>query len=788
MKCDQPIPRLTPNELTCNLQQTIKLPSQVQHPQQTRRARWPVTVALLLVVITLALLNIFSMQVLSAVRAYVSGESLWSKGQKDASFSLLLYADTRDPRDFARFESALAIPLGDRIAREALDAAVPDRVVARQGFLQGRNQPDDVEPMIDLFLRFRTVSFMARTIAIWEEGDAELDRLVRIAEQLRSAVRAGSQNSEFVALREQLLESNARLTVVAQRFSDSLGQASRSAQSIVAFVTLGLSLLLAVGGSLLVRTIFGRIAKIERSLRDSNDLWTIAARAAKVELLEWDLATDVLTSHHMNGTRTVRFKDFLASLSEEDRFRLTESLAQARTTRGTFVSHQQVRGVDGAEVWMDFIGQFSYDDEGKPYRLIGVRIDTTDRVNADTTRRVLLEQLRQSQKMESLGTLAGGIAHDFNNIVASILGNVVLAREDLRPNDPACESIDQINKAALRARDLVRQILAFSRQQPPKLVNQALQPIVQETLKLMRATLPASVVLEANMPDEPTYVRVDTTQIEQVLMNLCTNAWHACKAGEIRVVISVDELVSPGDLGVPSDGLPSGPYARLSVSDDGVGMDAATKARIFEPFFTTRKVGEGTGLGLSVVHGIVVAHSGAITVDSEVGRGTTLHVYLPLQRKAADIGSETPMSVPDMSQGKGEQILYIDDEELMILMVDRLLCRAGYRVTSVQDPHAALAAFEKDPYRYDMVLTDFNMPDMSGLQIARAVRLLRPELPVVIISGDISRDLQDDAVNLGVSELIPKQDASDQLVGVVRRLLAVRTRVKSSTANTHDRS
>lgn len=732
------------------------------------------TVALLLVVITLASLNIFSMQVLSAVRAYVSGESLWSKGQKDASFSLLLYADTHHPEDFARFESALAIPLGDRIAREALDAAVPDRVAARQGFLQGRNQPDDIEPMIDLFLRFRNIAFMARTIAIWEEGDAEIDRLVLIAEQLRSAVRAGSPNSEFVALREQLLNSNARLTVLAQRFSDSLGEASRIAQRIVAFFTLGLSLLLAVGGWLLVRTIFGRVAEIERSLRDSNDRWTIAARAAKVELLEWDLATDLVTSHHVKGTRTIRYADFLASLSEEDRSRLTEALAQARTTQGTFVSNQHMRGADGTEVWMDFIGQFSYDDEGKPYRMIGVRIDTTDRVNADTTRRVLLEQLRQSQKMESLGTLAGGIAHDFNNIVAAILGNVVLAREDLQPDDPARESIDQINKAALRARDLVRQILAFSRQQPPKLVDQALQPIVLETLQLLRATLPASVVLESHMPEEPTFVRVDATQIEQVLMNLCTNAWHASRVGEARVVISVDAHVVPQDGAHRTDGLMPGPYAHLSVSDDGVGMDAATRARIFEPFFTTRKVGEGTGLGLSVVHGIVIAHAGAITVDSEVGRGTTMHVYLPLQRNAADTHPEAPVAESGLPRGQGEHILYIDDEELMILMVDRLLHRAGYRVTAMQDAHAALEAFKQDPHRYDLVLSDFNMPDISGLQMARAVRLLRPELPVMIISGDISEALHDEAAGLGVSALIPKQDAFDQLVSVVHRILAVK--------------
>lgn len=704
----------------------------------------------------------------------MSGESLWSKGQKDATFSLLFYADTQNPEDFAQFEAALSVPLGDRMAREALDAATPDRVVARKGFLQGRNQPEDIEPMIDLFLRFRNVSFMARTITIWEEGDAELDRLRLIAGQLKAAVLTGSQRSEILTLRDQILESNARLTVIAQRFSDSLGEASRSAQRIVASFTVGLSLLLGIGGSLLIRIIFRRVAEVERSLRDTNDLWSMAARAAKVELLEWDLPTDAVISHQVNGIRTTRYSDFLDALSEEDRSRLKEALDEARKTRSPFVSSQQVSGADGTDVWIDFIGQFLYDDEGRPYRMIGVRIDITDRVRAESTRRVLLEQLRQSQKMESLGTLAGGVAHDFNNIVGAILGNVALAREDLQPDDPACESIDQIKKAALRARDLVSQILAFSRQRPPTLIVQPLQPIVIETLQLMRSTLPAGVALESNMSDEPLYVRVDATQIEQVLMNLCTNAWHASKAGGTRVVIGAEKHVVRQGKPQRTDGLAPGAYAHLFVADDGVGMDAATRARIFEPFFTTRKVGEGTGLGLSVVHGIVVAHGGAITVDSETGRGTTLHVYLPLQQKGEDANMATPVTDSGSVRGHGEHILYIDDEALMILMVDRLLQRAGYRVTPVPDPQAALEAIKRDPNQFDLVLTDYNMPDMSGLQIAHSVRFIEPELPVVIISGNITDDLRIEADKLGVAGLIPKQDASEELLGIVQRLLATR--------------
>ena len=401
--------------------------------------------------------------------------------------------------------------------------------------------------------------------------------------------------------------------------------------------------------------------------------------------------------------------------------------------------------------------------------VLATALDVTAYEAAEAARSQLLMELRQSQKMEALGTLAGGIAHDFNNIVGAILGNVVLARQDLTADHPAAQSIEQIYKAALRARDLVSQILSFSRRQEAKLVDQELGPIIADTVQLMRSTLPALVAMRVNMSPEPIAARVDASQIGQVLMNLCTNAWHASAGAAARIEIGLDRRVVVRDEHSSTDGLPPGAYAHLWVADDGKGMDAATRERMFEPFFTTKPVGQGTGLGLSVVHGIVLAHQGAITVDSEPGRGTSIHVLLPLRlllpRQSGPISEVTETVI-----GRGQHVLYVDDDEVMLLMVERLLQRAGFRVTALQDVESAVAALRERPQDFDVVLSDFNMPGMTGLQIARHVVQLRADLPVALISGDVSDELRVEAAAIGVAALVPKQDAFDQLAVIVHRL------------------
>jgi PAS domain S-box-containing protein len=398
--------------------------------------------------------------------------------------------------------------------------------------------------------------------------------------------------------------------------------------------------------------------------------------------------------------------------------------------------------------------------------------DISDRKEAEADLRKFESQLRDVQKMESIGTLAGGIAHDFNNILGAILGNVALAREDLGTNHPALASLEEIHKASVRARNLVQQILTFSRREPQELVTQPLRPVVEETHKLLRATLPAGVELDVMLTNRPLHALFDTTQVQQVLMNLCTNAWHALKDGAGRIGVGLDSIVLDPDAARRLGGVPSGDYAHLWVSDTGIGMDLATRAHIFEPFFTTKPVGQGTGLGLSVVHGILSAHHGAVSVDTAPGQGSTFHLFLPVVESPEPAPALAEATAPAHVLGNGEHVLYVDDDETMLVMVERLLARAGYRVTGYHDPLEAVAAVRDHPDAFDFVVTDFNMPELSGLEVARSLAQISPKLPVVVSSGYITEEMRKEAAIAGVRGLLEKENTFQELSALVGRILA----------------
>ncbi len=417
--------------------------------------------------------------------------------------------------------------------------------------------------------------------------------------------------------------------------------------------------------------------------------------------------------------------------------------------------------------------------------LVGTIFDITERKHAALRQAALEAQLRESQKMEAMGTLAGGIAHDFNNIVAAILGNAELARQDAEGNTAALESVEEIRKAASRARELVQQILSFSRRQPTSLKATALGTVVDETLRLLRATLPARIELASHCETEVPLVLADANQIVQVLINLVTNAMQAMadRPGRIEFGLQAttfDVLLrqwpdAPMQLHVKRPER----LVRLTVKDDGPGMDGPTLERIFEPFFTTKPVGKGTGLGLSVAHGIVQKHEGAIQVQSQPGQGTTFAVCLPAFETPAEapadeqgevptedptealsgvrreIRSEVPVeSSPAVARSKS--ILYIDDDESLVRLMTQLLKRQGFQVTGYTDHLEALLALRADPAAFDLVLTDYNMPGKSGLAVAREVRVINPGLPVAVISGFIDQALLTQAAGAGVCELIFK--------------------------------
>ena len=433
----------------------------------------------------------------------------------------------------------------------------------------------------------------------------------------------------------------------------------------------------------------------------------------------------------------------------------------------------RLRRKDGSEAWVTLSTRAIVDAAGNSGGQLAMVTDVTRQRQAESSRAALETQLRESQKMEAIGTLAGGIAHDFNNILAAILGNASLADERLPAGHPARESLAQINQAAVRARSLVQQILAFSRRQPHELKAQPLRPLLEESVRLLRSILPAMVALDVRLEASPLRIAADATQLQQVVMNLCTNAWHALGGRAGRIELGLNSIEIDEQAALRLGGIAAGRFAHLWVSDDGIGMDEATRRHLFEPFYTTKPVGQGTGLGLSVVHGIVATHRGAIAVHSLPGEGARFDLYFPLEAElpsAVDAVAEAAGPAPERSAG--QHVLYVDDDPIMLLTVQGLLLRAGYRVSCVEDPREALAILRSQPNAFDLVVTDFNMPVLSGIDVALDVARLRPDLPVVMTSGYFSDDVRIAALQAGVRSLLQKEYTLEQLGGLVQRILA----------------
>lgn len=385
--------------------------------------------------------------------------------------------------------------------------------------------------------------------------------------------------------------------------------------------------------------------------------------------------------------------------------------------------------------------------------------------------RRLEERLRQAQKLEAIGTLASGIAHDFNNIVAAILGNVELARAEVGRDHPAWESLEEARKACRRGADLVERILAFGRPQGRPRQALSLRAVVEESVRFLRTVIPAGTEVALAMAEDAPWVVADPTEIHQIVLNLGTNAWHALGDGPGRIEIGVGAAVLDAGaaalLGAPGHG----PFAVLSVRDDGHGMERETLARVFDPFFTTKAAGRGTGLGLSVVHGIVNSLGGAIAVSSEPGRGTLFELYFPAVEASA--APSTDEGGP-LRRGDGLRILYLDDEEPLVFLAGRVLGRLGYEVAGFSDPQAALAAFRAAPQSFDLVVTDLNMPGISGLALARQMLEIDPEAAVVLASGHVTEDLEQRARAAGIRHVLYKPSTLDELSEQIHRLAARR--------------
>jgi PAS domain S-box-containing protein len=386
-------------------------------------------------------------------------------------------------------------------------------------------------------------------------------------------------------------------------------------------------------------------------------------------------------------------------------------------------------------------------------RLLVMMQDITDRKAAEEDRRELEMQLRQAQKMEAIGTLAGGIAHDFNNILTAIFGYVQLAELEIPPTHPARAYLEGIMRGSERARDLVSQIVTFSRRREQQRTIARLGPVVHDALRLLRASLPATIEFRTEIDLETPPVLCDATQLHQIVMNLGANAAYAMRPRGGVLTVSLNEAEPDSAVVASHPQLGRRRPVCLTISDTGMGMDSVTRDRIFEPFFTTKPVGEGSGLGLAVVHGIVQTHEGAIVCASEPGAGTTFRIYFP----PVDIdGIEAPLASAELPQGQGERVLLVDDEEAVVAIASRMLERLGYRPTVFSDSRVALEQLLCTPEAFDVVLTDLTMAGVTGVDLAREARGVRPKLPVIITTGFMNARDIDSARVLGVQLFLEK--------------------------------
>jgi signal transduction histidine kinase/ActR/RegA family two-component response regulator len=378
-------------------------------------------------------------------------------------------------------------------------------------------------------------------------------------------------------------------------------------------------------------------------------------------------------------------------------------------------------------------------------------------------------QLQQAQKMEAVGTLAGGIAHDFNNILAAIMGYTEISLLQNQADNDLKENLDKILQASQRAKELVNQILAFSRQQPLDIQVLRLKPIVREVLALLRASLPRTIDIGERIAPDLYTIQADPTQIHQVLMNLCTNAAHAMEENGGRLDVSLENIYLDQDNRLRMWTVSPGWFVRISVEDNGCGIDPEISERIFDPYFTTKQLGKGTGMGLAVTHGIVKSAGGAITVESQLGRGTRFDVYLPGYTEEEN---ETGESIKSLPLGK-ERILFIDDEENLVDIMRDLLQRLGYRVAVTRHPLDALDWFREDPSRFDLVITDAEMPQMTGDRLARELLAIRKDLPIIMCTGFSEKINRENIKAMGVRHLLMKPIAFRNLAEVIREVLDV---------------
>ena len=675
----------------------------------------------LLVVVSLLGLSYLTIENLSAARAYVGGEGLWSKAQKQAVYDLLRYSISHSDADYQNYRQALLVPLGDKQARMELEKPVPDMRIVRSGFIQGRNSPQDVEGMATLFRRFRHSRYMSEAVDIWTQGDVLIERLEKLGDDLHDEISSERSDPRRVAeiARQVDLVGN-QLTPLEDRFSYALGAGAREAKGSFLLVTFGTTAVSIIAGILF--TFF-----MLRHIRQTEERYKHLINTANDVILMLDAETGVILEANERSCKLLGLPlREIVGLQGEQIVRESDREQYRRvlegTLKGSAVAGKQLHlsHSDGRAITVE-VNTSLTEFEGK--RIVqGIFRDITDRQRLE-------EEVRQAQKMEVVGRLAGGIAHDFNNLLMVILTQVTKIQNSPK-RAQLLQHAETVRTAAEKAASLTKQLLAFGRKQVLVLQVLDLNALLGE-VKEMLSTLPAQQVQVMVTPDpQPLPVEVDPGKIEQVIMNLAVNACDAMPSGGVlRIKTSQVSMMDskPGVKNSPTA------HALLEITDTGCGMDDETKAHLFEPFFTTKPIGKGTGLGLSTVYGIVKQSGGMIEVDSVPGEGTTFRVYLPIVEQPV-----SPRKAPKLPSPIGtgsETVLLAEDQSSIRSALREFLESRGYQVLEAQNGSEALDIAEHHPGSIDVLVTDVIMPQIRGLELARRVTELHPDICVIFMSG-----------------------------------------------------
>jgi PAS domain S-box-containing protein len=450
----------------------------------------------------------------------------------------------------------------------------------------------------------------------------------------------------------------------------------------------------------------------------------------------------------------------------DDRTQVMAGFSKALREVGKYQFEYRILRKSGDYRHVEDVGVVLPDEEGKAARVLGTMKDISQRVQAAEERRRYESEVQHMQRLESLGILAGGIAHDFNNILSAVIGLTDMALQDVPPDSKTAADLREALHAGHRARDLVRQMMAFSRQEGQERTPLQLHLVAREAVKMLRATLPATIEIVDSIDVNSGVVLANATQMQQIIMNYGTNAAQAMKNGG-KMEIKLQDVEVDARLAARHPRLSPGPYVLLSVSDTGHGISPEVLPRIFDPFFTTKGPGEGTGLGLSVVHGIVTGHGGVIVVESIPGRGTTFHTYLPRSAEAAP----QPKPPTEYVARGNERVLLVDDETAILRFLGRMLPKIGYEVVTCESATEALEIFNKEPDSFDVVVTDLIMPQMTGDVLARILREKRPHLPIVLFTGfgDEVANRQD--LSALADEIVLKPVLGEELALAIRKAI-----------------